>query len=79
MLSNMPPMTWAMTIWLDQFLIGILIGLLLSAALAATETLVRVAQASAATRFLNELDFTAFMVPFLSYLFGSANGAPNYC
>ena len=31
MLSKMPPMTWAMTIWLDQFLIGILIGSLLSA------------------------------------------------
>ena len=31
MLSKMPPMTWAMTIWLDQFLMGILIGSLLSA------------------------------------------------
>jgi hypothetical protein len=39
----MPPITWAITIWLDQFLIGILMGLLLSAAIDAPDTEIRAA------------------------------------
>jgi hypothetical protein len=52
-----------MTIWLDQFLIGILIGALLSAAIAVAETETSVAQAAATTVFRNDLDFSAFILP----------------
>jgi hypothetical protein len=78
MLSNMPPITWAMTIWLDQFLIGILIGALLSAAIDAPETETSVAHTAAATVFRNDLDFSAFMSSFLSM--SGARVAPlDYC
>jgi hypothetical protein len=74
MLSNMPPITCAMTIWLDQFLIGILIGLLLSAAMAAADTETSVAQTAAATMFRRDLDFSVFMTSFLN--FSGARDAP---
>jgi hypothetical protein len=65
-----------MTIWLDQFLIGILIGALLSAAIDATETETAVAQTAATTVFRNDLDFSAFMSSLPLYV-GCARVAPG--
>jgi hypothetical protein len=68
----MPPMTCAMTIWLDQFLIGILIGALLSA-LAAPDTEIRITD-KAANKVVKNVDLVTVMMSFLFRERGERSG-----